>query len=1235
MSYLCISYAQEDSLVAQRFCHELTKYGFRYEILHPDTPARRRETLLDGCALLVALTSPAAEDEGVLVSDIRRQGGMDAPLLCVSLSKNNLDERFCAAVGEQGMTAIPYPAGEIDTPDERSVALFFHRLYVSRLCRMSDCFTPARCVDDVYGRVVTEAAKAWSGDTEAQYALGLAYASGKGVPVLETETAIWMRQAASGGLPDAQIFMGTLLLDGEGVEKDHAEALRLFSAAAKAGDARGQYYKGICCLYGYGLMKDPEMAVRYLKAAADMGYAPALYRLGLLYRDGIGTKADWHVAVKYLYLAACGEIRIPLYGHRFIPRRGENDTRRRFASVSMRFMRQKMQKRMIAREEPIAKALAVGRFCQSFCRAVRQDYPEDAWLYGLDASYDSSRYNKNRGYRHQRWDVALAEGALGRLLELGSPAEGVKPSPRAAFAWYRRAMRHGHSGAMFRLGDAYRRGRGVPGNPRQAVRLFRRAAEFGNVRGQFAMGVCCEQGQGLPVSLTEAVRWYSLAAEAGYPPAQNNLGGCFEYGRGVATDMLTAVDWYTRASAQGQPDAACRLGLCCEAGRGLPKNEERAFHLFEDASRMGHPYALYRLGLCYDLGITVPPQVAYAAHLYGRAAKDGVGEAAYAMALCCRGGRGVRKDEQESLEWLKKAAELGSIQGCFELGLCYFEGHTTLQNKAAAMKCFRRAVSLYRSMTATEVARAREESDRRLPVDCMTEAEAVGGALYMLGYGCLTQGEADTQSALAYFESAAAMERADAMTAMGDMYAYGLVSLGSREENREKAIACYETAAKGSDTNALLSLALLYEENAAREEAAGAVHEAEIWRERAWRSLARCAEQGHAYALVGMAGCAWMGHGTQQNKDTAKWFLQRANRRQTHRARRHNDLHHRFSAEKSSEEGNALASLWLGDLYAWELRQVETMERAGELIALAKDAYRAAAEAPSRLYENGYYVLPARIQKKKETELLAKAEANYRLAVLKMLYAASAEDTQEAFAHLGQAVLAGHRRALEDLSRLYARWRALQQELVAVAAKTASKHAKRTKSKGLDAQRRLESLGGAYYLCLRLTPTPFTFDMPISEISVGTPDDVTVDVTPAMEAAALNYLGDCYFYGEGLRKDRVSAVSCYRRAAVMRQVKGEAVESGIVWAQYSLGYCLLEGVGVSKSPREAVTWLTRAAKYHKDAAFCLAECYERGIGVDREDVHEALKYYRKALKLGNGDAAARIPLLEKHLREEE
>jgi TPR repeat protein len=137
------------------------------------------------------------------------------------------------------------------------------------------------------------------------------------------------------------------------------------------------------------------------------------------------------------------------------------------------------------------------------------------------------------------------------------------------------------------------------------------------------------------------------------------------------------------------------------------------------------------------------------------------------------------------------------------------------------------------------------------------------------------------------------------------------------------------------------------------------------------------------------------------------------------------------------------------------------------------------------------------------------------------------------------------------------------------------------------------------------------------------PEFLRGDVVDTMRADALNYLGDCYFYGKNIEKDLNLAVKCYRRAA----------KSGSVWAKYSLGWCLLGGHGADKSPEEAVALFSSVSSKHPDAAYCLGRCYEEGVGVATSDLREALKYYKRAEKQGHAKATAKVSETEEKLRE--
>ena len=73
-------------------------------------------------------------------------------------------------------------------------------------------------------------------DAAAQFALGLMYANGEGVPQDFTAAVTWYRQAAETGFPDAQYNLGTLYGSGKGVPRDYVTAHMWLNLAAGAGN---------------------------------------------------------------------------------------------------------------------------------------------------------------------------------------------------------------------------------------------------------------------------------------------------------------------------------------------------------------------------------------------------------------------------------------------------------------------------------------------------------------------------------------------------------------------------------------------------------------------------------------------------------------------------------------------------------------------------------------------------------------------------------------------------------------------------------------------------------------------------------------------------------------------------------------------------------------------------------------------------------------------------------------
>ena len=113
------------------------------------------------------------------------------------------------------------------------------------------------------------------GDTQAQLALGNAYADGDGVTTDEAEAVKWYRWAAEQGDPEAQVSLGAMYSEGRGVTEDQAEGLRWMLSAAELGSPKGQLFVGQAYLYGLSgvLEQDKKEAARDSNTRPNLGNA--------------------------------------------------------------------------------------------------------------------------------------------------------------------------------------------------------------------------------------------------------------------------------------------------------------------------------------------------------------------------------------------------------------------------------------------------------------------------------------------------------------------------------------------------------------------------------------------------------------------------------------------------------------------------------------------------------------------------------------------------------------------------------------------------------------------------------------------------------------------------------------------------------------------------------------------------------------------------------------------------
>jgi uncharacterized protein len=135
-------------------------------------------------------------------------------------------------------------------------------------------------------RLENTQAKADSGDSEAQFRVGLRFANGDGTAQDYSMAAHWYLNAANQNHASAQFNLGVLLADGQGVPKDNTQAMLWISRSAHQGYACAQHHLGLRhrrASYSGGINNALESnleAYKWFGLAAAQGYEGSETHLG-------------------------------------------------------------------------------------------------------------------------------------------------------------------------------------------------------------------------------------------------------------------------------------------------------------------------------------------------------------------------------------------------------------------------------------------------------------------------------------------------------------------------------------------------------------------------------------------------------------------------------------------------------------------------------------------------------------------------------------------------------------------------------------------------------------------------------------------------------------------------------------------------------------------------------------------------------------------------------------------
>lgn len=150
-------------------------------------------------------------------------------------------------------------------------------------------------------------AAAVKGDPNAQFKLGLAYATGQGVPQNYAEAAVWFQKAAEQGDAMVQYQVGIFYEKGRGVAQDFSQAAEWFRRAAEQGLPNAACKLAVLLEQGLGVAQDHAAAFKYYKVGAGRDLPEAQFRMGSMFLEGLGTTRDPVQAQHWLEKAAAGK----------------------------------------------------------------------------------------------------------------------------------------------------------------------------------------------------------------------------------------------------------------------------------------------------------------------------------------------------------------------------------------------------------------------------------------------------------------------------------------------------------------------------------------------------------------------------------------------------------------------------------------------------------------------------------------------------------------------------------------------------------------------------------------------------------------------------------------------------------------------------------------------------------------------------------------------------------------
>ncbi|KAI8889965.1 HCP-like protein, partial [Backusella circina FSU 941] len=515
------------------------------------------------------------------------------------------------------------------------------------------------------------------GDLESKYKLGCMYLNGVNVEHDYIKAYKLIHDAAKNGYYKAKCFFDTPTIYSESIH-DYSNVLTMFEKAVeyKMDDLEYNigylYENGLQDCNGYQILNfNFSLALDWYLRAEKKNDKRAIYRLGEMYKYGKGINHNMWAAHTYYTVGSNLRNSDSMFALANMYLEGIDVTQDMPKAFYLFFNAANMghqESRLLL--PPLFDFNENEKYRCIYLSVMEmlEKVAEDGNIVVQDKLGDYYRSLGDLENAIGWYEVAAECKITGAYYNLGKiyTEEGFYYNPSKAIELYELATEKQHTESIYEMARMYHYGIGIPQDYLKAYQLYTDAANGGHRKSFAILNITSDSNnttsnnviEDLPSPLSEdfnhLLSMYEFVAADGHTELQYKIG--YVYEKIIKTpEYEKAIKWYLMAASGCHKEAAYRLGLLYKNGLGAHQNWSKAIQFFERAMNNGSYSACFELGLINHHGSGVEMNKTKALEYYRKAADHHDSNGEFMMGKLYEDGQIVQKDLLEAIRWYKKA----------------------------------------------------------------------------------------------------------------------------------------------------------------------------------------------------------------------------------------------------------------------------------------------------------------------------------------------------------------------------------------------------------------------------------------------------------------------------------------------------------------------------------------------------------------------------------------------------